>query len=271
MWIDYTVTSDQNMYGISLLEVGTNTSVRKIVLDESRRRSFSEIIKLKATNRVGKTSYRLYPTDKLGVYMGDGYKVLTIEVKNNFDLTTERPVQFADSAAVDAVTGSLTYTVRPQAKSFFSFDESKAYSYEEAGSNSGKIDVGIYMKRTAVKNSGGVITVTDNYFAYTPTSIKLSTLPFTGFDISTWEKRNTLLGVTTQNLTNFIALKTGTQIITAATAAKTTQTSVEIKSGIIFYFLSQEGRYGAVYVDKIGYDKINGYYANFLIKYAYPQ
>lgn len=274
---DYTITSDQDMYGVSILEVGTNTPIRKIVLDPSQRRSFSEVYTFVANNRCGVTSYRIYPTDKVGVYMGDGHKVFTIDIKNNFDLNIEQHVDLADSAVVDAgatlaAPPVTTYTGKPAAKSFYSLDNVKAYSYTEGKANSANIDFGIYAKTTASKNATtGVVTVTYNYYAYAPTGVAATFLPFTGFDFSSWTKRDTRLVATSQNLTNFIALKTGTQIITAAKAAKPTATSVEIKAGGIFYLLTPDGRYAAVYVDKVGFDHIYGYYANFLVRYAYKQ
>lgn len=274
---NYTITSDQDMYGVSILEVGTNTPVRKVVLDASQRRSFSEVYKFVANNRCGLTSYRIYPTDKIGVYMGDGHKVFGIDMRNNFDLNGEQHVDLADSAVVDPGTTLtappvITYTAKPAAKSFYSLNDVKAYSYTDGKANSANIDFGIYSKTTAVKNTTtGIVTVTYNFYAYSPTGVASNFLPFTGFDFSSWTKRDTRLVVTTQNLTNFVALKTGTQIITAAKAAKPTLTSVEIKAGGIFYLLTPDGRYAAIYVDKVGYDHIYGYYANFLVRYAYLQ
>ncbi|WP_448698364.1 hypothetical protein ACFGVR_16215 [Mucilaginibacter sp. AW1-3] len=272
---NYTVTSDQDMYGISLLEVGTNTPIRKIILDDAHRRSFSEVYTMVANNRCGVTSYRIYPTDKVGVYMGDGHKVFSININNNYDFNAEQHVDLADSATVDpgatlAAPPVITYTARPLAKSFYSLTDVKAYNYNDAKANSANIDFGIWAKTTATKNATtGIVTVTYNFYAYVPTSVATNYLPFTTFDFSTWTKRPSKLATTTQNLAAFQALKTGTQIITAGKAANITQTSVEIKAATTFYVLTPDGRYASIYVDKIGYDHIYGYYANFFIKYAY--
>jgi hypothetical protein len=274
---NYTINSDQDMYGISLLEVGTNTPIRKVVLDDAHRRSFSEIYTMVANNRTGVTSYRIYPTDKIGVYMGDGHKVFTININNNFDLNAEQHVDLADTAISDpgpllASPVTVTYTVRPNAQSFYSLTDIKAYNYADAKTNAANIDFGIWAKLTAVKNAtSGVVTNTFNFFAYVPTSVATNYLPFTAFDFSTWTKRTTKLATTTQNLAAFTALKTGTQIITAGKAANIIQTSVEIKPATIFYVLTPDGRYAAIYVDKIGFDRIYGYYANFFVRYAYKQ
>jgi hypothetical protein len=272
---NYSITSDQDMYGVSILEVGTNTPVRKIVLNDSQRRNFSEVYKFVANNRTGVTSYRIYPTDKIGVYMGDGHKVFTIEVRNNFDLNAEQHVDLADSAVSDggpllSSPVTITYTARPNAKSFYSLDNIQSYNYADAKANADKIDFGIWAKLNATKNTTtGIITNTWQYFAYVPTSVATNYLPFTTFDFSTWTKRATKLATTTQNLAAFTALKTGTQIITAGKAANIIQTSVEIKAATTFYVLTPDGRYAAIYVDKIGFDRIYGYYANFFVRYAY--
>ncbi|QKJ30718.1 hypothetical protein HQ865_13460 [Mucilaginibacter mali] len=274
---NYTITSDQDMYGISILEVGTNTPIRKVVLTDAQRRSFSEVYKFVANNRVGPTSYRIYATDKVGVYMGDGHKVFTININNNFDFNPEQHVDLGDSSVVDAgatltTPPTTTYTARTAAKSFYSLNDVKAYNYADAKANATNIDFGIYAKTTTSKNTTtGVVTVTYNYYAYSPTTVATTFLPFTGFDFSTWTKHDTKFVLTTQNSATFVTLKTGTQIITAAVAAKPTGTSCEIKAGSTFYALTPDGRYAAIYVDKIGYDHIYGYYANFFIKYAYKK
>lgn len=272
-----TLESDQDMYGISILEVGTATPITKVVLDNSQRRSATIVYPFKANVRTGSTAYRIYATDKLGVYMGDGHKVITIDVKNNFDLNPEQHVDLADSAVVDAgatlaTPPTITYTARPAAKSFYSLDNVKAYNYADAQANSAKVDFGIYAKTTASKNATtGIVTVTYNFYAYSPTFVASTFLPFSGFDFSSWTKRDTRMVNTSQNSATFVGLKTGTQVITAAVAAKPTATSAEIKGGNTFYILTPDGRYAAVYVDKIGYDRIYGYYANFFVKYAYKQ
>lgn len=274
---NYTITSDQDMYGVSILEVGTNTPVRKIVLTDAQRRSFSEVYKFVANNRCGATSYRIYPTDKVGVYMGDGHVVFTININNNYDLNAEQHVDLADSAVVDpgatlASPPVITYSARPNAKSFYSLNDVKAYTYADAQTNSAKIDFGIYAKTTASKNATtGIVTVTYNFYAYSPTGVASNFLPFTGYNFSSWTKRDTRFVLTSQNSATFVTLKTGTQIITAAKAAKPTATSCEIKAGSTFYALTPDGRYAAIYIDKIGFDHIYGYYANFFIKYAYKQ
>jgi hypothetical protein len=272
---NYSVTSDQDMYGISILEVGTSSPIRKIVLNDSQRRSFSEVYKFVANNRTGVTSYRIYPTDKIGVYMGDGHKVFTINIINNFDLNAEQHVDLADSAVSDGgplLTSpvTVTHTARPNAKCFYSLGDIKSYTYADAKANSTKIDFGIWSKLTASKNATtGIITNTFQFFAYVPTSVATTYLPFTGFDFTTWTPRATKLATTTQNLAAFTALKTGTQIITAGKAANIIQTSIEIKAATTFYVLTPDGRYAAIYVDKIGFDRIYGYYANFFVRYAY--
>jgi hypothetical protein len=109
VYIDYTITSkDKDMYAACLLEVGTSSPI-KTVLNDSQRKSYSGVIKMKAT-KAGKTSYRIYPLDKVGVYMGDGGKTITIDVLPNISYFNQRIVKV--SAMCHYLLGSCLLTIR---------------------------------------------------------------------------------------------------------------------------------------------------------------
>lgn len=269
VWIDYTVTSaKQDMYGLSLLEVGTS-SPTKYVLDSSQRRSASGIIKLTATARTGQISYRLYATDKIGVYMGDGYKKITMDVVNDFNFTTERFVYLPNSVAlVDTPSVTVSYPlVDPKAQSFYSIDEAKAYSYEEGAANSAKIDAGIYYKAVLTKNSNGTLKAKeDHYYMYAPGATP-SPLPFNDFNFTGWTAKGTLFSTTVVSSSTFTKFQTGQQIADAAKKVAVNQTNIEIKSGNAYYFLTKDGKYGAIYISNLGSDrKHTTPYMDFLVK-----
>lgn len=276
VWIDYTVTSaKEDMYTMNLLEVGTS-SPTKYALDASQRHVASGVIKLKATARTGPISYRLYPTGKTGIYLGDGYKSITIDVANDYTFTTERYVYIPDFPVGDPVTGVVTYpVVNADAESYFSVTTSETFSYANGPANSAKIDLGIYRNYTSTKISPVPaaapyynFTVVD--YLYSP-STSPSPVPFNNFDTSSWPiKRGTLFsaGVTTGAAT-FATFKTGLLLVTAAKKVNINLKTVPAVGGYMYYFLTPEGKYGALLINNNGSDRKHGSYMNMYVKYVF--
>jgi len=270
VYIDYTITSkSQDMYAACLLEVGTS-SPTKTILNDSQRRSYSGVIKMKAT-KAGKTSYRIYPLDKVGVYLGDGGKTVTIDVLPNISYYNERFVRLPDS-------------VTKEGQCYVSLSTGELFSYNQVMANpqlSGKIDFGIYRKFTPeVKNAQGQITSAANYRFYLY-SLSQNPLPFTHFDISTWTKRATVFGARlTTGSTEFPKYTSGSTIEAVASKATINQLGpIEIAlilpnggttpapaSNSMVYFKTPEGKYGVLYLSSIGSNYKTGQYLVFQMK-----
>lgn len=239
VYIDFTVKSEKkDMHEVWLLENGQTSPAKKIPIDdESKRREFSYTIKLKADQRVGQTSYRVFPVDEDLVYMGDGHKQVTIDVKPNFTFLTERYAYFPDSAKTN--------------KCYFSLYTGESFNYEQGAANASKIDVGvdtIYRatdpKKPTVLTQFGVLYSLDANAASLPV--------YSFYDISTWNKRSTLFSSAADDKGAFNKLKAGSQILAAALKAKPDKKGpIEFKGGQIIYFKTQEGRYGVLYATAI--------------------
>lgn len=275
VWIDYTVTSAKDdMYFIDLLEVGGDTQTPvKYPLDESMRRVATGHIVLKP-NRTGKISYRLFAADKNGYYLGDGYKVLTLDVANDFTFVTERYAELPNPyIKIDSLTGNFTYvypTSPPNyaaaVQSFFSLSEGKSYAYTEGAANSAKIDFGIYSKPTVTRNAAtGVITYTPHYYIYS-TGVSPSPVPFTGFDFTGWTAKGALFSATQANSV-FTGIRTGQQIADAAAKVAVNLTNTEMVPGSAYYFKTATGKYGMIWAHDYGSDRLHERpYVNFWIK-----
>ena len=252
VFIDFTIKSpNRDMYQVWLLETGTENASMKIpITDDSQRREFSHVIKLKADKRAGKTSYRVFPVDKDLVYMGDGHKQVTIDVRPNYTFLTERYAYSPDSQKVK--------------KCFFSLSTGEAFSYSEGKQNEAKIDFvvdTILVPRPNTPNTYEIKTVM--YALDAPDSPLYSF-----YDLSSWNKRNTVFSTAVNAGTTFTNFKTGSQIRAAAEKAKPDKKGpIEIKTGQLVYFKTHEGKYGALKIETITFSHHqNGLYFEFQIK-----
>jgi len=289
--IDYTITSDQDMYGLVLIETGTTTGI-KIPVSPTERRKKSGIQVLPVISRTGPISYRLYATDKTGFYLGDGYKQITLNVVNDYTFLTERYAELPNpTIRIDSAKGVSTtdnykfiypasianYTTTSQ--SFFSLSEAKAYTYTDAAANSAKIDFGMYSKPvvTITKNATtGALTyaVTSHLYFYTP-GMSPSPLPvagtegptgFEGFSFTGWTPKGTLFSAAQAN-TVFSAIKTGQQIAAGAAKVAVNLTNPEFVAGSANYFKTADGKYGMIWAHDVGSDRTHPRpYINFWVK-----
>lgn len=268
--IEYTLTSKTaDMYAACLLEVGTSSPLRTN-LNDSQRRSYTGVIKMKAT-KIGKTSYRIYPMDKQGVYMGDGGKVITIDVAPNMSYFNERFLRLPDS-------------LTREGNCYLSLSTGEMFSYNQVAADPGlssKIDFGIYrVYNPDVKNAQGAVTSYAHYRYYLY-SLSKSPLPFNHFDISSWTKRGTLFSNRlATGSTEFPKFTSGSTIANAASKATINQLGpVEIALQLVnggnapapiansmVYFKTPEGKYGVVYLSSIGANYKTGQYLVFQMK-----
>lgn len=250
--IDFTINSpNKDMYMICVWRAGQGTPGIKIPInDPGKRRSYSDVVSIKADQGVGTTTYRVWALDKDGVYLGDGDKQIVIEIASDFRYIPNRNIYFPDTAT-------------KQMKSFLSVNKGASYNYGEASAISGDIDFGIYRK--PVYNGTGVFTGWINCL-YTPAA---DPNPFTPYDVSAWTKRGTLFAApATGAAATFNGLKTGVAIETEAKkkTINLTNFNTGFASGALFYFKTPEGKYGAMLINAITYNFEGIAYMNTSIK-----
>ncbi|WP_316807855.1 hypothetical protein [Pedobacter agri] len=267
VWIDFTISSaKEDMYSyIFEVSAGTAQATRYTVniTDPAQRRSFSSIIKLPnsafpaAALRDGKQSYRICALNEKGVYIGDGYKKVTVEVNPSFMIYANRDIYLPDTVA----------KILP---SFFSVTDATTFSYTNAATNAGKIDFGIYRKPGA---NSTVQTPTWVVNLYSPS---VATNPLTVYDISGFSPKRTtkfsqpVTGQANAFLTTAIS---GSSIETLAKARaitfnETTQTTPAngLAAGNAVFFLTPEGRYGMLYINAVTSDLQKRPFINVSIK-----
>lgn len=222
--IEYTITSaKKGMHMLCVYEAGAGAVFMKIPLNASQRKTYSNVVKLKMNAKVGRTTYRIGALDSAGVYIGDGYKSITLDVLANYNYWAGRSIFVPDTLGMES-------------KSYLSLKTGTTYSYKEGLTKSEDIDLGFV-------NNG----------ASTVYALNASPLPFTPYDISSWTKKATLFAAAKNNQgTAFLNLKTGEQIESAAKSAKPTLKVVtNLAAGSLFYFITAEGKQGAIFVNYI--------------------
>lgn len=252
--IDFTINSPgKDMYMVCVLKVGATTPFIKIpITEDAKRRSYSGMIGLKADQGVGSTSYRVWAIDKDGVYLGDGYKKITVNVKNDYLHLPNRSVYFADTLNTD----------RP---SFLSLTKGETYSYANGATHAADIDLGLYLKPVFNPTTGDFVGYITSLY-----SLTASPNPFTPYDITSWAKRKTLFSAPVSgSAANFRDLfKSGLAIATEA--KKRTLNVTHINTGTLvnqfIYFLTPEGKYGVFYVNYVDVDYQGRPFINVSIK-----
>lgn len=229
--VNYTLESpDEDMYTVTLNKTGTNTLTKTAITDGGKRRVYSGSFKFFAKDLgAGTTSYRIFATNKEGVYLGDGYKKVTIHVVSDLKYYSNIKVYMADTTKNEPCYLSTT------------LDGPTLYSYNTGATNSAKIDFGFRC------------TITDNPREVKPFMYSLSAnpLPFAPYDISSWTKRSTLFSapISGSAATWISRFNTGLKIETEAKAANINLTSsAELKANNFVFFKTPEGKYGVIFV-----------------------
>lgn len=229
--VDYTLESpDEDMYTVTLNKTGTNTLTKTAITDNGKRRVYSGSFKFKASDiGAGVTSYRIFPLNKEGVYLGDGYKKITIHVLSDLKYYSNIKVYMADTTKNEPCYLSA------------SGEGPNLYSYTSGADNSTKIDFGFRC------------TITENPREVKPYMYSLSAnpLPFTPYDISSWTKRVTLFSapISGSAATWISRFNTGPKIEAEAKAVNINLTSSpELKANNFVFFKTPEGKYGVIFV-----------------------
>lgn len=260
VYIDYTITSaKEDMYFIGVETVaGASSSAspqRTItsITDDSKRRSYSGVIKLKM-QRDGKSTYRIYAMNRQNTYIGDGYKKVTIEVKPSYYFVHNRRVYLPDSAGTRG--------------SFFSILRDTVFSYTDGKANSADIDFGVWGRPDPAPANAGK-------FIYNMYSLSHSPNPYPYYNVSDWQKRVTKFSTnrTGQANTFLYTLVSASTVVSNAKAANPSLTAIAgtdyrngLVAGSLMYFLTPEGKYGALYVNSVESDYEGRMYISFSIK-----
>ena len=241
IYFDFTINSPtKDMYQVALFQVGAALPNLRITLDEANKHTYTGIIKgIVGSNgfgnlKDGANTFRIWAYDKQGIYLGDGYKTITINVNNQINHIVNRKIYFPD---VDSTTGS--------AYSYLSLATGETFNYQTGAANSAKIDLGIY-------RVGGTNNSNTALRFY---SLSASPLPFTAFDISSWTKRETKFA-NPQNGQNSNFLRSYYTAAALASYVKgrkpnLTATTSNIGVNTVVPFVTPEGKYGLILINQI--------------------
>ncbi|SDC02062.1 hypothetical protein [Pedobacter soli] len=260
VWIDFTINSaSEDMYSYTIEKSsGTQTPERTIITinDATKRRSFSDIIKL-TMNRDGKTTYRIYALNQKGIFIGDGKKSVTIEVKPSYMIYANRDIYLPDS-------------IGKSLPSFFSLKDASGFSYTNGAANSGNIDFGIYRK---LASNSTPTAIAYTYNLYSPS---VAVNPLTVYDISAWAPKRTtkfsapITGQSTAFLTGAVSGSTIETLAKARTinldATAGTTLANGLNSGSAVFFVTPEGKYGMMYINAVTSDYEKRPFINVSIK-----
>ncbi len=255
IYFDFTITSPtKDMYQVALFQLGSALPNFRITLDPSQSKSYTGVIKgvvgqngsitsamIPGANggsignfKDGANTFRIWAYDKQGIYLGDGYKTITINVNNKINHIVNKKVYFPD---VDSANGS--------ANSYLSLATGETFNYQTGAANSEKIDLGIY-------RVGGTSNTNTALRFY---SLSASPLPFTAFNISTWTKRATKFA-NPQNGQNSNFLRSYTTAATLSSyviGRNPNLFATTSNAGVnqVIPFVTPEGKYGLILINLI--------------------
>jgi len=247
-------STNKDMYQVGLYQIGAAIPFLKIpITDPSQRRKFSYTYKMGEFNgSVGLNTYRIFAYDSAGIYIGDGYKTIVLDVKPDYTFLPNRRIYFPDSS-----NGTNNC--------YISVLNGKTYNYETGKQFSDSIDLGIYKVVTIGDNDSR----TENVFMY---SLAAEPIPFDVYDLSGWGNRQTLFATTQKNqASNFNRRYTSGELIKSyAKGRKPNSLTVPkaIVSGDVIPFLTPEGNYGLMLVNAITKDGDGREYMDISIKYV---
>lgn len=236
LYIDFTITSaNKSMYQVCVWEAGAATPFVRFKPTAAQRKSYSNVVKLKMNSKVGQTSYRVWALDSAGVYIGDGYKTLSVYVTPDYKYFPNRYMYVPD-------------TVGKAAKCYISLRTGELFSYNEAITKSDQVDAAISFNPTLNGGKGSLVIY----------ALDVTPLPFLPYDISSWTKRAVRFSsLKTGQASAWInSIRTGATIQSNAgnpTARSVNMTSLSsnnpVTAGNLVYFKTPEGKFGALIVN----------------------
>lgn len=237
---NFTITSPtKEMHQVALFQLGSALPNLRITLDPSQAHSYTGIIRGVAGQngfgslKNGVNTFRIWAYDRQGIYLGDGYKTITIHVNNEIKHIVNRRVYFPD---VDSANGS--------AHSYLSLLTGETFNYQTGAANSDKIDLGIYRTSTSGTN------VVRFY------SLSASPLPFNAFNISTWANKRATKFANPQNgqNSNFLRQYTSEDRLGSYVRGRNPNlaaTTSNANVNQVIPFLTPEGNYGLLLINVV--------------------
>ncbi len=243
VWIDYTINSaNEDIYSVTVERTtGTGFDRQVFTPTASQRRSYSNIFKY-LFQRDGQTSFRVFARNQKGVYIGDGYKKVTVDVLPSYKFFPNRQVYLPDTVA----------KVLP---SFVSLRTGEAFSYTNGLANSANIDFGIWRRPDNVASNPQYI--------YSLYATGAQPAAFNIYDVTAWTKRATKFSAQVASgsstfLNNCISASTIETLAKARTinldAITGTTAANGLTPGSIIYFQTPDLKYGVMLINSITSD-----------------
>lgn len=256
--IYFTVTSaNEDMYSVVVDSTNGTGTWSTVILrtTENERRSFSGVRKFKM-QRDGKMTFRFYARDFKEEYLGDGYTSITVNARSSYRHLVNRRLYAPVPDDLD----------RP---SFLSLSSGEIYSYNNGNPFSSTIDFGIDTVLTADANN-------PTELVYNLYSLSVDDYPVPYHDLSGWDKRETLFSAPQYNYSNtdytrvlVSASRIEEEAKKVAVDRKQTDAILHTQGlapGTLLYFLTPEGKYGALYVAQSTQDTNGKPYINVHVK-----
>jgi hypothetical protein len=242
IYFDFTITSGSDMSYVEIQKNGVTRVDTFRLSGFADKKTFSLKKGYRADSIPGSYTYRVLARDAMGVFMGDGGRLLKVTVTPDFNFWSYRILQVPDSVAKTN-------------KSYYSTTEGKVYSYTEGGANSAKIDFGFYWDTT-----GRGTTVTTDDLKHTIYSLSAAQPQLGFYDISSWTKNVTLLKKMPTSVNFVTGLVSGGAIqtliggnMTSGTSSKVTTVSTTAGSNVIG-FKTAAGKFGAILIRYVAGD-----------------
>jgi hypothetical protein len=259
--ISFTITSaNRDMMKIvveSTTGNGGSNERNEVILQSNERRSYSGRLRLKM-RRDGRATFRVFALDEKNVYMGDGYKSVTIEGAPSYTILADRKVYRPNAD-------------KPELPTFYAIAQGKAYTYAEGLANSSDIDFGIYARIDQTQANLGRLVF--NLY-----SVSAEPNPYPAFDLSSWTKRRTLFSAPIRNAGGPSGIFNTTLVSSSRieeeakkqninqTQTNLTEFTTALNAGTLLYFLTPEGKYGAVLINQSTVDAANNEYLSISTK-----
>lgn len=261
-YLDYTIVSENeniksiNLYSFTGASEPADVNIATVSEDANNKRVFRGAVRL-TLNRDGMSRFRIYAKNENGDYIGDGYKHVNTNVATGFDLSANKFI-YAPNAGEESSLEQLPFT----SKCFYSISRKQVYTYDEAKEISEDIDFGIYF--TANANTGAFyVNIYNMSDAVSGNAI------IAKYDLTNWTKRNTKFATILDGGIFNTTLFSGVAITTEAKkyAIFTTRNRVaSMEAGKMVYFLTPEGKNGAILINSISRDFQKRWYANIDVK-----
>lgn len=274
-YIDYNIHSDDEIIKSVWLESFStgNAEPSRVTIatlpdNVTETKNYRGVVRV-PLNRGAGSKFRLYVTNEANDYIGDGYTSIKTNVNAEFEMAANKFIYALDTGATEQNPDLTTAC-------FYSVSKKRTYNYKEAKENSADIDFGMILTP-----SGNTVVPYDLNFYSIDLGPDLSSLLM--FDFSDWTTKKSFKfspgigqyptgGTTSISANTFFTtnLNSGIAIdqLIAQGAFKNSilDPFVLTTIGNMFFFQTQEGKHGAVFINGFGKDYLGRWYANIDVK-----